>query len=56
MFLFTESEASWEEWWTYDGISGEFPFFIVRKNESLANVNIKHSLNYLFKLRIMIFK
>lgn len=24
MFLFAESEASWEEWWTYDGISGEF--------------------------------
>jgi hypothetical protein len=23
VFLFAESEASWEEWWTYDGISGE---------------------------------
>lgn len=26
MSLFTESEASWEEWWTYDGISGENRF------------------------------
>lgn len=24
IFFFTEIAASWEEWWTYDGISGKF--------------------------------
>lgn len=24
--LFLEIKASWEEWWTYDGISGELQY------------------------------
>lgn len=23
-FFFTGAQASWDEWWTYDGISGDY--------------------------------
>lgn len=36
---FAESEASWEEWWTYDGISGERFFCLNWRNELLHELN-----------------
>jgi hypothetical protein len=28
-FFFSEIRASWEEWWTYDGISGKMSYFFM---------------------------